>query len=59
MIISQLRREITPDIKVQTDRIFVKNNLFEHVIKGCKANNIEFTMLKKYSAYVFMKKINR
>ena len=40
-------REIAPDIKVQADKIFVKNDLFEQVIKSCKATNIEFTMLKK------------
>ena len=51
------RREITPDIKVQADKIFVRNDLFEQVIKSCKATNIEFTMLKKNLEYVFMKNI--
>ena len=32
-------REIAPDIKVQADKIFVRNDLFEQVIKGCKATN--------------------
>ena len=41
------RRELTPNIKFQADRIFVKNDLFEQVIKSCKATNIEFTMLKE------------
>ena len=41
------RREITPDIKVQIDKIFVRNDLFEQVIKSCKETNIEFTMLKE------------
>ena len=41
------RREITPDIKVQADKIFVRNDLFEQVIKSCKATNIEFTILKE------------
>ena len=41
------RREITPDIKVQVDKIFVRNDLFEQVIKSCKATNIEFIMLKE------------
>ena len=49
------RKEITPGIKVQTDKIFVRNDLFEQVIKSCKATNIEFTMLKKNLEYVFMK----
>ena len=41
------RRELTPDIKLQADKIFVRNDLFEQVIKSCKATNIEFTMLKE------------
>ena len=41
------RREITPDIRVQADKIFVRNDLFEQVMKSCKATNIEFTMLKE------------
>ena len=41
------RREITPDIKVQTDKIFVRNDLFEQIFKSCKATNTEFTMLKE------------
>ena len=41
------RREITPDIKFQADKIFVRNDLFEQVIKSCKATNTEVTMLKK------------
>ena len=51
------RREITPDIKTQADKIFVRNDLFEKVNKSCKATNIEFIVLKKNLAYVFMKKI--
>ena len=51
------RREIKPDIKVQADKIFVRNDLFEQVIKSCKATNKEFLMLKKNLVYVFMKKI--
>ena len=41
------RRELTPNIKFQADKIFVRNDLFEQVIKSCKATNIEFTMLKE------------
>ena len=39
------RRELTP--KFQVDRIFVRNDLFEQVIKSCKATNTEFLMLKE------------
>ena len=31
------RRELTPDIKFQVDKIFVRNDLFKQVIKNCKA----------------------
>ena len=41
------RKEITPDIKLQADKIFVRNDLFEQVIKSCKATNKEFLMLKE------------
>ena len=41
------RREITPNMKVQADETFVRNDLFEQVIKSCEATNIEFTMLKE------------
>ena len=39
------RRELAPNIKFQPDRIYLRNDLFEKVIKSCKTTNIEFTML--------------
>ena len=51
------KRKTTPDKKFQTDRIFVRNDLFEQVIKSCEATNKECLRLKKNLAYVFMKKI--
>ena len=41
------RRELTSNIKFQTDRIFIRNDLFEQVIKSCKATNTEFLMFKE------------
>ena len=41
------RRELTPNIKFQADKIFVRNDLFEQVIKSCKAINTEFLMFKE------------
>ena len=38
---------MTPNIKFQPDRIFIRNDLFEKVIKCCKATNVEFLMLKE------------
>ena len=51
------RRELTPNIKFQADRIFVRNDLFEQVIKSYKSNNTEFLMLKEKLGIVFTKKI--
>ena len=38
---------MTPDIQFQPDRIFTRNDLFERIIKSCKATNVEFLMLKE------------
>ena len=39
--------EYIKNIKFQADRIFVRNDLFEQVIKSCKATNTEFLMFKE------------
>ena len=41
------RRELTPNIKFQPDRIFIRNDLFKQIIKTCKATNVEFLMLRE------------
>ena len=41
------RRELTPNIKRQADKIFVRNDLFEQVIKSYKLTNIGFAMFKE------------
>ena len=41
------RKELTPNITFQPDKIFVKNNLFEKIIKICKATNSGFLKLKE------------
>ena len=41
------RREFTPNIKIQPDRVFVRNVLFEQIIESCKATDAKFTMLKE------------
>ena len=41
------RKELTPSIQFQPDRIFTRNDLFERIIKSCKATNVEFLMLKE------------
>ena len=47
MVTLKYRRELTPNIKFQADRIFVRNDLFEQVIKGCKSNSREFLIFKE------------
>ena len=41
------RRELTTNIKFQPDKTFIRNDLFEQIIKSCKATNVEYTMLKE------------
>ena len=38
---------MSPNIQFQPDRIFVRKDLFERIIKSCKATNVEFLMLKE------------
>ena len=40
------KKELTLNITFQPNKIFVKNNLFEKIIKSCKATNSEFLKLK-------------
>ena len=41
------RKELTPNITFQPNKIFVRNDLFEKVIKSCKATNLQFLKLKE------------
>ena len=41
------RKELTPNITFQPNKIFVKNDLFEKIIRSCKATNFEFLKLKE------------
>ena len=45
------RTELTPNITFQPNKIFVRNNLFEKIIKSCKETNLEFlhSMMLKIS----------
>ena len=36
------RKELIPNIPFQPDRIFSRNDLFERIIKSCKATNANF-----------------
>ena len=39
-------KELTPNITFQPNKIFVRNYLFEKIIKSSKATNLEFLKLK-------------
>ena len=41
------RKELTPNITFQSNKIFVRNDLFEKIIKSCKTTNLEFLKLKE------------
>ena len=41
------RKELTPNNTFQPNKIFVRNDLFEKVIKSCKATNLEFLKFKE------------
>ena len=41
------KKELTPNITFQPNKIFVRNDLFEKIIKSCKATNLEFLKLKE------------
>ena len=41
------RKELTPNITFQPNKIFVRNDLFEKIIKSCQATNLEFLKLKE------------
>ena len=41
------RKELTPNITFQPNKIFIRNDLFEKIIKSCKATNLEFLKLKE------------
>ena len=39
-------KELTPNITFQPNKTFVRNDLFEKIIKSCKTTNLEFLRLK-------------
>ena len=51
------RKELTPNITFQPNKIFVRNDLFEKIIKSCKATNLEFLKLKEKLGLCFYEAI--
>ena len=48
------RKELTSNITFQPNKIFVRNDLFEKIIKSCKATNLEFLKLKEKQELISM-----
>ena len=47
LLTQKYRKELTPNIAFQTNKIFVRTDLFEKIIKICKATNLDFLKLKE------------
>ena len=47
LLTQKYRKELTPNITFQPNKIFVRNDLFEKIIKSCKATNLEFLKLNE------------
>ena len=43
----KFRKEVTPNIRFQPNKIFVRNNLFKKIIKSCKETNLECLKFKE------------
>ena len=51
------RKELTPNITFQPDKIFVRNDLFEKIIKSYKGTNLESLKLKEKLGLCFYENI--
>ena len=51
------RKELTANITFQPDKIFLRNDLFEKIIKSCEATNLEFLKLKEKLGLCFYEEI--
>ena len=51
------RKELTPDITFQPNKIFARNDLFEKIIKSRKGTNLEFLKLKEKLGLCFYEAI--
>ena len=57
LLTQKYRKELTPNITFQPNKIFVRNDLFEKIIKSCKATNLEFLKLKEKLGLCFYEAI--
>ena len=47
LLTQKYRKELTLNIAFQPNNIFVRNDLFEKIIKSCKSTNLDFLKLKE------------
>ena len=52
------RKELTPNITFQPNKIFVRNDLFERIIKSCKTTDLEFLKLNEKLGLCFYEVID-
>ena len=56
LLTQKYRKELTPNITFQPNKIFVRNDLFEKIVKSCKATNLESLKLKEKLVYFNVRK---
>ena len=47
LLTQKYRKELTPNITFQPNKIFVRKDLFQKIMKSCKATNLEVLKLKE------------
>ena len=57
LLTQKYRKELTLNIAFQPNNIFVRNDLFEKIIKSCKSTNLEFLKLKEKLGLCFYEDI--
>ena len=54
LLTQKYRKESTPNITFQPNKIFLRNDLFEKIIKSCKATNLKFLKLKRKTRFMYL-----
>ena len=57
LLTQKCRKELTPNIMFQPNKIFVRKDLLEKIIKSCKATNLDFLNLKEKLGLCLYEKI--
>ena len=54
LLTQKYRKESTPNITFQPNKIFLRNDLFEKIIKSCKATNLKLLKLKRKTRFMHL-----